>query len=38
VYVEPNNAKIKSSNYNQFTSITISAISTLISIYAILFR
>lgn len=38
VYVEPNNAKIKSSSYNQFTSITISAISTLISIYAILFR
>jgi len=38
VYVEPNNAKIKSSSYNQFTSITISAFSTLISIYAILFR
>jgi len=38
VYVEPNNAKIKSSTYNQYTSITISALSTLISIYAILFR
>ncbi|MFK5890152.1 MAG: polysaccharide biosynthesis/export family protein [Flavobacteriaceae bacterium] len=38
VYVEPNNAKIKSSSYNQFTAITISAFSTLISVYAILFR
>jgi len=38
VYVEPNNAKIKSATYNQYTAITISALSTLISIYAILFR
>jgi len=38
VYVEPNNAKVKSAGYNQYTSITISAISTLVSLFAILTR
>ncbi|MCF6212589.1 MAG: polysaccharide export protein [Flavobacteriaceae bacterium] len=38
VYVEPNGAKIKSSRINPYTGITLSAISTLISLFAILTR
>lgn len=38
IYVEPNNAKIKSSTYNPNTAVIISAISTLATIAAILIR
>ena len=38
VYVEPNNAKIKSSSFNPNTAVLISAISTLATIAAILAR
>ena len=38
VYVEPNNAKIKSSSFNPNTALIISAISTLATIAAILVR
>lgn len=38
IYVEPNNAKIRSSTYNPNTATVISAISTLATIAAILLR
>ena len=38
LYVEPNNAKIRSSNYNPNTGIIISAVATLATIAAILVR
>jgi len=38
IYVEPNNAKRNSSNYNPNTAVIISAISTLATIAAILIR
>lgn len=38
IYVEPNNAKIKSSTYNPNTAVIISAVSTLATIAAILIR
>ncbi len=38
IYVEPNNAKVRSSTYNPNTAIVISAISTLATIAAILIR
>jgi len=36
IYVEPNTSKIRSSTYNPNTSITLSAVSTLVSLLAIL--
>jgi polysaccharide export outer membrane protein len=38
IYVEPNNARVRSSTYNPNTAIVISAISTLATIAAILIR
>lgn len=38
LYIEPNNAKIRSSTYNPNTAVIISAISTLATITAILLR
>ncbi len=38
IYVEPNDAKVKSSTYNPNTAVIISAISTLATIAAILIR
>ena len=35
IYVEPNNAKIRSSTYNQNNSVLISAIGTLTTIIAV---
>lgn len=38
IYVEPNNARVRSSSFNQNNSVLISAVSTLATIVAILIR